>query len=153
MDASLVLSVGFGVFAICAGLAFFAKYQRHEKEKLELGYSIQRDDAIADLQAQLATMTKSNENYRYRLNRLARNYDVDFDDEELPDGPQNELLPAAMDLIGSKLPPAVKPILNNPTVMKSLVDVVAKNPDILQKVMGLFAKPDAARPASVSHGI
>ena len=153
MDANLVLSVGFGVFAIAAGLAFFSKHLKAEKEKLELGYTIQRDQQVQELAEQVEHYKRSALNYQGRLQRISRNYDVDFDDDELPDGPPNELLPAAMGLVADKLPPSIKPILSNPQVVQSIVNVVAKNPDILNKLMGLFSKPETARPASVSHGI
>ena len=154
MDAGLVLSAGFGVFAICAGLAFFSKHVRAEKEKLELSYTIQRDQQVQDLTDQVEHFKRSALNFQQRLQKVTRNYDVDFEDEELPESANtDELLPAAMNIIGDKLPPSIRPIVNNPKVMGAIVDAVAKNPDILNKVMDLFSKNEPQRPAPVLHGI
>ena len=153
VDAALLLTIGFGIFALCMGLAFFAKYLRFEREKLELGYTIQKDQQVQELAEQVEHYKRSAQNFQARLHRLSRSYDVDFEDDELPDAPNDQLVPAALELIGSKLPPSIKPILNNPKVVNSLVDVVVKNPDILNKVVGLFGKDEQQRPASVQNGI
>ena len=153
MDAALLVHVGFGVFAVAAGLAFYSKYQRGEKEKMQLAYSAQKDADIQNLVEQVQHLEKSNQNYAYKLNSIRKNYDVDLEDEELPPGPIDQILPTAVGAMADRLPPSLKPFFSDPEVVKSVINIAAKNPDLVTKAIGLFKPADTAPPAAVPHGI
>ena len=153
MDAALLVHVGFGVFAVAAGLAFYSKYQRGEKEKMQLAYSAQKDADIQNLVEQVQHLEKSNQNYAYKLNSIRKNYDVDLEDEELPPGPIDQILPTAVSAMADRLPPSLKPFFSDPEVVKSVINIAAKNPDLVTKAIGLFKPADTAPPAAVPHGI
>ena len=148
VDANLVLQVGFGIFALCAGLAFYARYNRHEKEKIELINALSKDKELMDMAAQLEHAKKSAENYRYKINRIRSSYDVDFDDVDIDtNAPNDELLPAIVDALGDKLPPSLKPILANPKVLPAISNVIEKHPELLEKAVSMFVKKDDAATA------
>ena len=144
MDAALLVHVGFGVFAIATGLAFYSKYQKGEKEKLQLAYTAQKDADVQQLLDTVQHLEKSNQNYAYKLNSIRKNYDVDLDDEELPAGPIDQILPTAVNAMADRLPPSLKPFFSDPEVVKSVVQIAVKNPDLVTKALSLFKAPDTA---------
>ena len=144
MDAALLVHVGFGVFAVAAGLAFYSKYQRGEKEKMQLAYSAQKDADVQELINQVQSLEKSNQNYAYKLNSIRKNYDVDLEDEELPAGPIDQILPTAVGAMADRLPPSIKPFFSDPEVIKSVVQIAVKNPDLVTKALSLFKPADNA---------
>ena len=144
MDAALLVHVGFGVFAIATGLAFYSKYQKGEREKLQLAYTAQKDADVQQLLDTVQHLEKSNQNYAYKLNSIRKNYDVDLDDEELPAGPIDQILPTAVNAMADRLPPSLKPFFSDPEVVKSVVQIAVKNPDLVTKALSLFKAPDTA---------
>ena len=135
-----MLQVGFGVFALVCGLAFYARYNRHEREKMEMINALQKDRDMQEMATQLDYYKKSAENYKYKIGRLRTNYDVDFDDDEVDtQAPTNELVPTLLELAGDKLPPKLRAVIANPKVMDAVATTVQKHPDLIEKVAGWVA--------------
>ena len=136
--------VGFGVFSLCVGLGFFSKYNRHEKEKLELQNMVLQTKEIQELADLVEHYKRSAQNFQQRLKRISNQYDVDFDDDEIDTNqPQDVLLPQIVNAAAEKLPPSLKPILGNPELVKAGVEVFSKNPELLGKAMELFTKNES----------
>ena len=149
--------VGFGVFSLCVGLGFFTKYNKHEKEKLELQNMVLQTREIQELAEQLEHYKRSAQNYHQRLKRISTNYDVDFDDDEIDTtAPQDQLIPQAVNAIAGKLPPSVQGILGNPKVIAGVADAIQSNPELVPKIIGLFTKsdtPTAAAPGPERYAV
>ena len=152
----MLVLVGFGVFTLCVGLGFFTKYNRHEKEKIELQNMVLQTREIQELAEQVEYYKRSAQNYQQRLKRIAAGYDVDFENDDIdPELPQDQLLPQILNAATDKLPPSLKPILGNPELVKAGIEVLSKNPDLLQKAIGVISpdKPTLPAPESQRYAV
>ena len=139
MDTELLLLVGFGVFTLVCGLTFYTKYNRHEQQKIELQNMVLQTQEIQQLAEQVEYYKRSAQNYQQRIKRITAGYDVDLEEADIdPELPQDQLIPQVVSAAADKLPPSLKPILGNPEIVKAGAGIIAKNPDLLPKILELF---------------
>jgi len=135
LSVAIVLVIG-GSFLAVIGLKAVRNYFDVEKVKNEKSVSHQLE--IAKLHQELETINNSNRNYIYKIRKMRENYDLDYDDIEVPEDQEDFKLSDLATSIYPKLPPSLANLIDKEEFQSAIAKTLEKSPEILNVFVDKF---------------
>jgi len=135
LSVAIVLVIG-GSFLAVIGLKAVRNYFDVEKVKNEKSISHQLQ--TAKLEQQLEILNNSNRNYVYKIRKMRENYDLDYDDIEVPEEDEDWKLSDLATSIYPKLPPSLAKLIDKEEFQTAIAKTLEKSPEILNVFVDKF---------------
>jgi len=135
LEVAIVLVIG-GSFLAVIGLKAVRNYFDVEKVKNEKSISHQLQ--TAKLEQQLEILNNSNRNYVYKIRKMRENYDLDYDDIEVPEEDEDWKLSDLATSIYPKLPPSLAKLIDKEEFQSAIAKTLEKSPEILNVFVDKF---------------
>jgi len=136
LDVALVLGIVV-MFVTIVGLKAFKNYNSVETSKLKMNSEVEavRLTAISTIK----DLTRSNNNYIYKIRKMRENYEIDYDDIALDETQDDEFkLSEIAQGIYPKLPESLAKLIDKEEFQNAIVKTVEKKPEILNMFLDKF---------------
>jgi len=145
---TVVLS-SLGIFLGILLFKSFRLYQNTETKKEEIRRGAIENQEIMKLKLLEKNYQNLINQQRFKLKKMRRDYDIDFDDEELDGLEYDEEKENSLDLselaktIYPKLPPSIANLLDKEEFQTAILKTIEKKPDIINMFIDKFMKKDS----------
>lgn len=135
LSVAIVLVIG-GSFLAVIGLKAVRNY--FDVEKIKNEKSVVHQLETAKLHQELDTANNSNRNYVYKIRKMRENYDLDYDDIEVPEGEEDFKLSDLATSIYPKLPASLANLIDKEEFQTAIAKTIEKSPEILDVFVSKF---------------
>jgi len=136
LEVAVVLGVVV-IFCSILGLKAFKNYNSVETSKLKMSSEVEAVRLTA--QSTIKDLTRSNNNYVYKIRKMRENYDLDYDDIDVPDQEDEDFkLSDLATSIYPKLPEGLAKLIDKEEFQNAIIKTVEKKPEILGTFIDKF---------------
>jgi len=129
LEVAVTLSI-LGIALGLIGYKSISRYLHLESQKVTSDQKSNYENHVLDLQNKLQTMENSRDGYKQKLYAVRRDYDVDFEDDEInTELDTNSIIPEIAAAIFPKMPKKLKELLGKEELQTALFKVAEKNAD------------------------
>jgi len=129
----LEIIIAGGIFVTILSLIGYKSLNRYltiEHQKTTSSDRANFENTILNLKKEVNELDSSRRNYKYKYNAMKKDYDIEWDDLEIPENAENDkIIPMIAEALFPKMPKSMKELLGKDGIEDAIFKFVGENPD------------------------